>query len=416
MKQLSCAQCRARWDELISKSTFEADTLEMAEVAAHLESCAECRNAFELLSAARQEMQQLPAQKAPASLRASIRSQITEQPTHSSWLNSLAMFFRSPQRVAWAGSAALAIFLVAFLMRPEHQNAVLQDTSKVLSNRDQVTLQNQQHDDEAKNDDAKDHEVKTTPQATPQKPQQPSSKPTQKAASQEQTKATRHKHSATSKRPRRAPGAKPTPFVPRPRPKTAIAPKPQTSKSTQQPTPTKEPPQENATEPPVVERYSTPAAATTKAAEDTSSTPPPAPAPQAELADANKGAAAPAFSAKGPSGPPGRNSQRMQKTASGVISWHQQITAKSDVAHAEIYAELDPALSFADTSNDNAPKRLVWKGAMQTGQKITLALSLRANEQSADQQKPFVHLTVIDADNEKVLWKDKFEVSQKADR
>jgi hypothetical protein len=138
MKQLSCDQCRERWDELIDKSTFEATSPELATVRAHLESCAACRKTFDLLIAARRELQHLPAQKAPASLRGNILRQIEtpEKPGvfGQPWLTSL---FASPQRLAWASGALMTVFVVALLMRPERQQQILQPAPDILSSSDQ---------------------------------------------------------------------------------------------------------------------------------------------------------------------------------------------------------------------------------------------------------------------------------------
>jgi len=415
MKQLSCDQCRAHWDELISKSTFTADNPEMANVKAHLETCAECRKTFDLLSAARREMQAFPAQQAPTSLRANIHSQLTEEPPQYVWLASLAAFFRSPQKVAWAGSAAVAIFLVAFLMRPESQQAVLKDNPKVLSNRDQVTLQNQQHDKEAK----------TQSPTMPSPKEAPLTKPTKRPKSPTKATAQTPKHTVRHRYPIIKAQPKPTSNAPKIQPETTIAPKPnqkqqppkqQITKPAPNPAPaTSEdtpPTQKEEPKAPVYEHYSAPAAATTQATEDRAT----APAPRAygKSMDSNRGASAPPVVTKGPSGPAGIatvDKQRMQRSSPETFSWHQQITAKSDVEHAAIYATLDQGLSFAKPSEESEDKHLVWEGAMKEGQKFTVALSLRV--QNNDESR-FIHLSAVDTDNQKVLWTDTFEVKPKA--
>jgi hypothetical protein len=399
MKQLSCEQCRERWDELIDKSTFEAIPPELATVRAHLENCAACRKTFDLRIAARHELQHLPAQKAPASLRGNILRQI-ETPEKPSvfgqpWLASL---FTSPRRLAWASGAIMTVFVVALLMRPERQQQILQPAPEVLSSSAQ----------------------KKAPADFP--PPQPAAPPkSKKTASTPKVLSTKPHHATSGNS---VPAIPPRQKIPTATGKSTrlIAPAPKTVPDKTTPmatrdTGTGEPaappaavlphpdarinedaqPQNFALRAPVNNDSASPqpkgdkTTATAKYSARNAEI-------QADSANRSMGQSAPAPGFAGESMPTFK-SQTVRKT----ISWTKTIASDYDVSNAEIVITLKKGLAFEDSS---ASTQTLWRGMLSRGKQIPLHLNLlRDSDQTGKLQ-----LKMIDTDTRKVLLDKEFEV------
>jgi hypothetical protein len=393
MKHLSCDQCRERWDELINKSTFEADS-QFADVRAHLESCADCQKTFDLLIASRQELQQFPAQKAPASLRANIRAQI-EKPLEQNipWWHS---FFVSPQRLAWASGAIVALFLVALLMRPERQTQIMQSEQKVLSNRGQVEQHNNRQSQlpaAPSSSEKKSAMQKAAPKNS--KVDSPLNLPDHK---QNQKKTTPLKSARESKQQHK-PIASASKSTPKTSPHISAPLKMQA-------------PQNHGLEKPAVpsaERFAPPAPINKDSTENETS-----PNEAAGLAktyaqdSANQQDSmnnSMAQGARGPEGPAGPIQSLKSQNASAIIHWSKTIISDYDVANAKIVLTLEGGLAFTD-ENPNKTDRILWQGTLFRGKKIPLTVDLhRVSNGTAK-----VHLKMINADTQKVLLDKTFDV------
>lgn len=386
MKQLSCAQCRAHWNDLISE-TFAADSSESVEVQAHLATCADCRKEFDLLVAARRELQQLPAQKAPATLRAAIRNQIENQPKPAPWWQAwLDSFSVSPQRLAWAGSALFTVFLVALLMRPERQAAILQTAPKVLSNQEQI----QQH-----------NQPRTQPPiapvtVSPKKGRQPhtTSKTHNTPVTVTEKDLPRHKTSTYYSAPSHPFQSNFVASTPIPKPHQGIR-TPSTDKPVPAPAPLLQKPAQQET--------FSPAAGQPAPAASTNSD-------QATRLQGSVGQAAPAFTVNGSSGsvPMMRsmaadsavqNRAFKARSAPEEIHWSKTVTSDQDAAHAEISLELESGLAFADADDTSPLKRTLWEGQLHRGQQIPLNATLVRTSNQAGK----LHLIMTDMDTQKVL-------------
>jgi hypothetical protein len=367
MKQLSCARCRARWDDLLSKSTF-ADSPESAEVRAHLETCADCRKAFNLLVAAREELHRLPAQKAPASLRADILSQIESQPKTEKF--RLSGWFVSPQRLAWAGGALVTIFLVALLIRPERRTAVFQTVpEEELSNHEQMREHNNAYSQ------------KVSPQATLPLHH----KPGKKSMAPAKTK------------PRHADSVKPSlPAAAKSKP---AAPQKKIEKIIPAPAPAKMPAIKKSPGldviPPQVRRdvlangvQGNQDRSVPKEASPTIHSADNYQAPLRRSAPAGLAAPQQAFKAE---------------AISPVIHWSKTITSDYDVAHAAITMTLEEGLAFED---NHPATRTLWEGALHRGQQISLNIDL----QRTSGQEGKLRLKMIDTETQKVLLEKELTV------
>jgi len=376
MKQLSCDQCRERWEELINKSTFEADP-QFADVRAHLESCADCRKIFDLLIATRQELQQLPSQKAPVSLRANILRQI-ENPQKQSvpWWSSL---FVSPQRLAWASGAIVAVFLVALLMRPEHQTQILQTAPKVLSNHGQIEEHN--------------HTFQQ-PQIAPPKPAE--KLPAKKAAPQKPQKISPAKPSRPVNKFKHS--QKPLASVPRPAPNNnQDASAPQKIRPVQKSEQPKNiSPQPQLSGPPApINNNSLANGQSANEAADMAKSPIPPKIMQRSMATG----------ARGPEGSVGAMQTFKSQRAHAIINWSKIITSDYDVANAKIIVILEDGLTFADETQ-NQSERTLWQGTLFRGKQIPLNISLHSD----DRESAKLQLKMIDTDTQKVLLDKTFDV------
>ena len=383
MKQLSCEQCRERWDELIHKSTLEADS-QSADVRAHLENCADCRKDFELLIAAKQELQQLPPQKAPASLRANILNEIEKSREHHlPWWHA---FLVAPQRLAWASGAIAAVFLVALLMRPEHQIPITPPAPKVLSNRAQVEQQNQiQAQPRVVPSPV---EKRGTQKATPEKPKTKSA-----ANSSAHEKNVPERNVGKSRQPQKI---KAMPELPHNLPAPSAA--------HRMAAPAKMP-------------FSHKDKAEKQAAVDAGQFAPQA-AARNDFAPKETAKSAAGFAKPSPQNFAGQQDSmnRSMKTAEsihafeahnspGIIHWSKVITSDYDVANAKISVTLQEGLAFADESQKDA-ERALWQGTLFRGKQIPLDVDLRHNSTRAAK----LHLVMIDTDTQKVLLDKIFDV------
>jgi hypothetical protein len=393
MKQLSCDQCRARWDELINKSTLEADS-QFADVHAHLESCADCQKIFELLIASRQELQQFPAQKASASLRANVLAQI-EKPMKRNfpWWHS---FFVSPQRLAWASGAIMAIFIVALLMRPERQTQIMHSEQKVLSNRGQVEQHNTMQSQlpvASSSSENKSVMQKTAPKNP--KVDSPLNLPGHK----EKPKKTTLLKSAQKSKHQQKPIASASKSTPKTSQNISVPPKMQT-------------PQNHGLGKPVgphAELFVPPAPTSNTSTENETS-----PNEAAGLAkmyaqdstnqqDSMNGSMA--QGARGPEGQAGSVQSFKSQNASAIIHWSKTIISDYEVTSAKIVLTLEGELMFADES-PNKTERILWQGTLFRGKKIPLNIDLhRVSNGTAK-----VHLKMINADTQKVLLDKTFDV------
>jgi len=401
MKQLSCDQCRERWDELIHKSTFEADS-QFADVRAHLESCADCRKIFELLAATRQELQELPAQKAPASLRANILNQIEKpQEQHIPWWRS---FLVSPQHLAWASGAIVAVFVVALLMRPEHQTPVMQIAPKVLTNRGQVEEHNSAppqvsiSPSKPKGDlPAKDLSAEKV------LPEKPLAKPLEKAPKVKLQTKTRAKLGATKKTKQQQKLVTPAlesasdkkRELPAPNPNRQLSTMQSQQKSEQQ----KNPPQHLAPPAPIMSDSAANEPRTNEKdgiAKSYSQN-------SANQQDSMNRSAARALRAS--EVPAGAIQKFKVQKVPVTIHWSKTITSDYDVANAEITVTLQNGLAFADDTPSHV-KRTWWRGTLHRGKQIPLEIDLhRTSENDAK-----LHVLMIDSDTGKVLLDKNFKL------
>ncbi|MEO6907483.1 MAG: hypothetical protein ABI210_06295 [Abditibacteriaceae bacterium] len=394
MKQLSCDQCRERWDDLINKSTFEADP-QFADVCAHLESCADCRKTFDLLVGATQELQQLPTQKAPTSLRANIISQI-EKPQQQSvpWWHS---FLISSQRLAWASGAIVAIFVVALLLRPEYQSQVNKTVPQRLSNQAQVEEHN----------------------SAPLQPSISSSKPNNDS----------HAKKVLPGKPHTVKLAKsPTPKLQRPpyiesgsaknsKPhQIEIAPKPKPVASSdtplseqlkdqplQKPTPSK-------SSVPQAQRFAAPAPINNDFAANEGTVNKAAGIAQSSSQDSAIQSMPPTNrimpqEAEGPEGRGGAAAMFKSQSKHQIIHWSKTITSDYDVTNAKIIATLEEGLTFAGDSQGQS-ERIVWQGTLSRGKQIPLDIDLQRVSDGIGE----LHLRMINADTQKVLLNKTLEV------
>jgi len=385
MKQLSCEQCRERWDELIHKSTLEADS-QSADVRAHLENCADCRKKIELLIAARQELQQLPPQQAPVSLRANILNEIEKSREHRlPWWHS---FLVSPQRLAWATGAIVAIFVVALFMRPEHQIPITPPAPKVLSNRAQVEQHNQIQA-QPRIVPSPPVEKRVTQKAGPEKPKTKSAV----NSSGHQKAAPENNHADKSRQPQKI---KATPELHHNRPAPSAA--------HRMAAPAKMPSshKDEAKKPAAADagHFASQAAASNDFAPK-------------ETAKSAAGFAKP--SAQNFAGQQDSMNRSMKNAESihafeaqnspGIIHWSKVITSDYDVANAKISVTLQEGLAFADESQKDA-ERVLWQGTLFRGKQIPLDVDLRHSSTRAAK----LHLVMIDTDTQKVLLDKTFDV------
>lgn len=381
MKHLTCDQCRERWDESIDKSTFEA-SVQSADVRAHLESCADCRKKLNLLVAARQELQQLPSQKAPVSLRANILSQI-EKPQNVPWWNSLLV---SPRRLTWASGAIVAIFVVALLMRPERQTQVLQIEPKVLSNRGQIEEHNS-----------------ISPQQSVAPPKETNDSSAKKVRSQKP-----HAKSTAPQRLRDNPVK--SRFADALKPKQihiASASKPVSDSDQNLPRQRKEQPLQNAAPRKNVvsqpQHFASPSAINNDSI--TNEQTPNGAAGVAKFSSPNF--AIQSDSASRAIAPKANEVQNSvgETSAFKMIHWSNIITSDYDVANAKIIVTLEDGLTFADDSPDNS-SHILWQGTLLRGKQIPLNIDLRSDSNEAAK----LHLVMIDTDTQKLLLDKVFDV------
>jgi hypothetical protein len=184
MSRISCDECRERLGEVLHaevlleespsavSSSVAADVAELRE---HVASCAQCRSDLQLLRAARRELSDFHAVVAPYNLTSRIRAELEREPNvraftqtqsakgrvvnsemavlprqtvpaekmemaprsvkamahrpaprdvHDMW-DRFAAFFNRPSNVAWASGAALAVFCMILVARPDRQSTFM---------------------------------------------------------------------------------------------------------------------------------------------------------------------------------------------------------------------------------------------------------------------------------------------------
>lgn len=396
MKQLSCDQCRERWDELINKSTFEADP-QFADVRAHLESCADCQKTFDLLVATRQELQHFPAQKAPASLRANILGQIEKpQEQHLPWWHS---FLVSPQRLAWATGAIVTVFVVALLMRPEHQRPVMQTASQALSNREQVQEHNsappqapigsQEPNDDLPAEKVLPEKPRATALVKPQKRSHEDSGVSKNLKQQQKSVTPTPKPAPDKEKDSPAPSANKQLLTP-PEVQPSLNQGPQKSVAPESPQFAAPAPANNNSA--VNELWANDAAGIAKSSSQDS----------ANQQDSMNSSAA--KGARGPQGATGSMQVFKAQKVPAIIHWSKTITSDYDVANAKITVTLQEGLTFADDSQSHA-ERTLWRGTLYRGKQISLNVDLQRSSDHAGK----LQLKMINADTQKVLLEKTFD-------